>query len=474
MSPHQRRLSRSTLPAASAQPEVSAEGIGVVHLGIGAFARAHSLVFTSRAMARTGDLGWGCIGVTQRSRDVVDQLGPQDGLYSVLVRDGADSRLQVLDVVRELLFAGGQPAEVTARLADPRVRVVTLTVTEKGYRYELSEAGVEKTSVVGQLVRGLADRRRADAGPISLLSCDNLAGNGEVLRRAVLDYGDAVDPALASWIADTVAFPSSMVDRITPATTAADLDEAERLLGLRDEGVVVTEPFSQWVVEDAFTAGRPAWETAGVTLTDDVTPYEMMKLRLLNGSHSTMAYLGLLMGHTYVADAAGDPGLLAVVARLMRDDVEPGLPVPEGFDVRAYQDQLVSRWHNEAVRHRLAQIAMDGTQKIPNRWFAPIRERLAAGDSPVATTLGLAAWMRFVSARASDDGQSLPLDDPLDSAISVALQGKSSPEAVMSALFGLREVFGDLGDDPALRALVLGHLETLTRHGARAAASALA
>ena len=473
MNPSQRRLSRSTLAAASVQPLASADDVGIVHLGIGAFARAHSLVFTARAMAAAGGRGWGYCGVTQRSRDVIDQLGPQDGLYSVLVRDGSHSHLEVVDVVRELLFAAEQPDELTRRLAAPSTRVVTLTVTEKGYRYDRAAAGQETSSVVGQLVRGLAARRAADAGPLSLLSCDNLAGNGEVLRAAVLDYTDAVDPALARWIGDSVAFPSSMVDRITPATTPTDLDEAEQLLGLRDEGVVVTEPFSQWVVEDTFAAGRPAWDTAGVTLTDDVTPYEMMKLRLLNGSHSAMAYLGLLAGHTYVADVASDPTLMAVVRRLMRDDVEPGLPVPQGFDVRAYEDQLVARWHNEAVRHRLAQIAMDGSQKIPNRWFGPVRERLAAGGSPEATALALAAWMRFVSARTTDDGRALDLDDPFSEQISVALQGKSSPEQVMSALLDLRDVFGDLGDDATVRALVLSHLETLTRHGALAAASAL-
>ena len=240
----------------------------MVHLGIGAFARAHSLVFTARAMAAAGGLGWGYCAVTQRSRDVIDQLGPQDGLYSVLVRDGAHSSVEVVDVVRELLFAAGQPDELTARLAAPATRVVTLTVTEKGYRHDRATAGCAETRVVGgrppvtsRQLAGLAARRRRGAGSVTLLSCDNLAGNGEVLRRSVARLRRGRRPeSLPAWVADNVAFPSSMVDRITPATTPDDLDEAEQLLGLRDEGVVVTEPFSQWVVEDTFAAGRPAWE----------------------------------------------------------------------------------------------------------------------------------------------------------------------------------------------------------------------
>ena len=468
------RLSRATLDrvASALRPpyDPASLEVGIVHLGIGAFARAHGLVFSQAAMAASGDTGWGYCGVTQRSTDVIDQLGPQDGLYTVLVRDGSSTDLQMVGAVRELLFAANQPDELTARLAAPATRLVTLTVTEKGYRYELSAAGREQTSVVGQLVRGLAARRAADAGPLSLLSCDNLAGNGEVLRRAVLDYGAAVDAALVAWIADNVAFPSSMVDRITPATTEADLAQAAELLGLRDEGVVVTEPFSQWVVEDRFAAGRPAWELAGVTLTDDVAPYEAIKLRLLNGSHSTLAYLGLLAGHELVFDAIADPAIGHAVTRLMSDDVAPTLAVPEGFDVTAYQLQLRQRWHNQAIRHRLAQIAMDGSQKLPNRLFGPIRERLAAGGVPSAATLGLAAWIRFVSAGVSDSGQPLALEDPLADRLRTAA---ASPRGVMAGLFEVREVFGDLGDDPAVRDLVAGHLDTLTRHGAIAAARAL-
>lgn len=461
--------------------------VGIVHLGLGAFARAHGLVFTERAMAASGDATWAYCGVTQRSRSVLDQLEPQDGLFTVLVRSGDEARPHVVGAARDLLFAGGDPDGLTSRLAAPGTRVVTLTVTEKGYRHDPSTghlqasdpdvsadaAGREPVTVVGQLVRGLAARRAADAGPISLLSCDNLSGNGTVLRAVVLDYCSLVPDgaALAAWVEANVAFPSSMVDRIVPATTAADRDEAARLLGLADEGVVVTEPFAQWVIEDSFTAGRPAWELAGATLTDDVAPYEHLKLRLLNGSHSTMAYLGLLAGYELVSEAVRDPAIAGVVERLMVDDMTPTLDVPEGFDVAAYRDQLRSRWDNVAVRHRLAQIASDGSQKLPNRFVAPITQRLAAGASPAAATLGIAAWVRYVAAGRSDDGSPLALDDPIADRLQ---QAASNPDGPVTGLLGVREIFGKLGQSSELRALVQEHYDTLTRHGAIAAARSVA
>jgi fructuronate reductase len=483
------RLSLTTLarvdPAFAPPVDPQALSLGIVHLGLGAFARAHGLVFTQGAIAATGDTGWGYCGVTQRSRTVLDQLEPQDGLYSVLVRDGSAARPGVVATARELLYAGDSADTLTARIAAPATRLVTLTVTEKGYRHEPSTgrlraedevmadaAGRPPRTVVGQLVRGLAARRAADAGPISLLSCDNLSGNGDVLRAVVHDFCALLgDDHLSGWIADNVAFPSSMVDRITPATTAQDLTETAWILGLVDEGVVVTEPFSQWVVQDTFAAGRPAWDLAGATLTEDVAPYERIKLRLLNGSHSTLAYLGALAGYEYVAEAIDDPAISGAVQKLMDEDVAPTLVVPDGFDLPGYQQQLRARWGNSAVRHRLVQIAMDGSQKLPNRLLGTIRERLAAGAEPQAAALGVAAWMRYVTAGTADDGSPLTVDDPL--AARLAQAAASTPAAVVEGLLGVVEVFGDLAGDDRFRALVTGHLETLTRYGAIAAAKAV-
>jgi fructuronate reductase len=486
------RLSLATLsrlaPAFAPPVDPRALSVGVVHLGLGAFARAHGLVFTQSAIAATGDTGWGYCGVTQRSRSVLDQLAPQDGLYTVLVRDGATVTPGVVATARELLFAGDSADVLTDRLAAPATRLVTLTVTEKGYRHDpatrqlrtsdpevlADAAGRSPVTVPGQLVRGLAARRAADAGPVSLLSCDNLSGNGEVLRCVVLGFCDLLpDDGLASWIADNVAFPSAMVDRMVPATTDADRKETATLLGLEDEGVVVAEPFSQWVVQDTFAAGRPAWHLVGATLTADVEPYERIKLRLLNASHSTIAYLGALAGYTYIAEAIGDPAIGVAIERLMAQDMTPTLSVPDGFDVAAYQAQLRERFANAALLHTTRQIAMDGSHKLPVRLLGAIRERLTVGANPRAATLGVAAWMRYVAAGTADDGTPLTLDDPLADRLREAVGGATSPAAVVAALVGVTEVFGDLGDDTTFRSLVTDHLDTLTRYGALAAARAL-
>jgi fructuronate reductase len=459
---------------------------GIVHLGIGAFHRAHQAVFTEDAIAAAGG-DWGICGVTQRSRGVVDQLRPQDGLYSVL-EHGGGTHLRVVGSVRDLLFAAEEGDRLRVALAAPDTRVVTLTVTEKGYRHDPATGRLRPTdpdvvadlagglprTVVGRLVRGLQARRAADAGPITLLSCDNLPANGAVLRGLVTDFCAALPTAegepLAEWVAASVRFPSSMVDRIVPATTDEDRAEAARLLGLEDRGVVVTEPFSQWVVEDDFAAGRPAWERAGAVLTDDVTPYEAMKLRLLNGSHSTIAYLGALAGHAHVADAVRDPGIACVVARLMADDVVPTLAVPAGFDVVAYQRELLDRFANASLRHRTAQIAMDGTQKLPQRLLGTIADRLAAGARPRFACLGVAAWMRYVSSGRAEDGTALTVDDPLADRLRELTASAGSPAAVADALLSMEEVFGsELPADPVFRDLVVDALQHLTRGGVAAA-----
>jgi fructuronate reductase len=476
------RLSLGALPdlPAAQRPLVDprALGVGIVHLGIGAFHRAHQAVFTEEAVAAAGG-DWGICGVTQRSRAVLDQLQPQDGLYSVLVR-GEDTSLRVAGAVRDLLFAAEEGERLRALLAASTTRLVTLTVTEKGYRHDPATGRLRRTdpdvaadltgdapprTVVGQLVRGLQARRAADAGPITLLSCDNLPSNGGVLRGLVTEFCEALPDggSLAAWVAESVAFPSSMVDRIVPATTDEDRAEAARLLGVSDQGVVVTEPFRQWVVEDHFAAGRPAWERAGAVLTADVAPYEAMKLRLLNGSHSTLAYLGALAGHAYVADAMADPGIAGVVAHLMADDVEPTLAVPDGFDVAAYQQELIERFHNPALHHRTVQIAMDGTQKLPQRLLGTIRDRLTAGAEPRFACLGVAAWMRYVSTADT-------VDDPMADRLKELTAQATTPQATVDALLSLKEVFGeDLPSDARFRTLVTDALEALTKGGVAAA-----
>lgn len=477
--------SLESLPPASA-PRVDPRslGVGIVHLGIGAFHRAHQAVCTEDAIAAGGG-EWGICGVTQRSRAVVDQLGPQDGLYTLIVRDGAAERLRVVGSVREVRWAQADAEGLLERIAAPATRVVTLTVSEKGYHHDpatnrlrsdspeiaadLADGGTR--TVLGQLVAGLDRRRHAHGAPVSIVCCDNLPHNGTVLAGLVREFAARRgDERLLGWLAESVRFPATMVDRITPATTGADRAGVAEALGVRDEGAVVTEPFSQWVIEDDFAAERPAWELGGATLTADVRPYEHIKLRMLNGSHSTLAYLGILAGHQFAADAAApDRPLAALLRRLMMTEVAPTLAVPAGFDLAAYAEDVLRRFANPALRHRLAQICMDGSQKLPQRLLGTIRDRRRAGTEPVIATLGVAAWMRFVSARRSDGGRGLVVEDPLADEIADRLAGREAPEQVVDALLALRQVFDEeLAGDAVLRDLLVEHLRRLAGDGAEA------
>jgi fructuronate reductase len=465
--------------------------VGIVHLGIGAFHRAHQAIYTEHAIAAEGG-DWGICGVTQRSPAVVEQLAPQDGLYTLSQRDGAGESLRVIGAVRETLWVQADPEAVMERMAAPATRVVSLTVTEKGYHHDPATNRLDLSSpdvaadltdggartVVAQLARGLARRRVGDGGPVTVLCCDNLPDNGRVLRGLVADFVHRLpeDDGLGDWIAANVTFPSSMVDRITPATTAEDLARIAAALGARDEGAVVTEPFTQWVIEDDFAAGRPAWERGGAILTDDVRPYEQIKLRLLNGSHSTLAYLGQLADCEFMADAVRpDAPFAAVVRRLMTIDLAPTLTVPDGFDLPAYQAQLFERFANPELRHRTSQVAMDGSQKLPARLLAPILERRRAGDEPVAATLAVAAWMRFVSARRSDSGRALTVDDPLADEIVERLRGREEAETVVDTLLGFQQIFdAELAADAQWRALLIDHLTALVRDGAERTARRVA
>jgi len=270
-----------------------------------------------------------------------------------------------------------------------------------------------------------------------------------------------------AWIADNVTFPSTMVDRIVPASVAADFADVERVLGLEDRGAVVAEPFSQWVIEDVFRSPRPRWEHAGALLTRDVTPYETMKLRLLNGAHSALAYLGMLAGHEYVADVVAVDDVARYVRALMDADATPTLEVPAGFDVARYKDDLMARFANQALRHRTEQIGMDGSQKLPQRLLGTIRDRRASGALPRCAVLAVAAWMRLVSAGVDDSGRPVTVDDPLKERFAGAVAGADSPRQIVDALLGVGEIFGDdVQDDRVLRQLLVDDIDALARNGA--------
>lgn len=479
------RLSLATLGQARAdvrRPRFDPRGLGVgiVHLGCGAFHRAHQAMHTQAAIEAAGG-DWGIAAVSLRSDDVPLALAPQDGLYTVLERGGVSPRPTVNATLRAVI-GPRRLGDAVAAIAAPRTRIVSLTVTEKGYCRDAATGTLDEDhpdiradlagldmprSAPGVLVAGLAARRAAGAGGLAVLSCDNLPENGGATRRVVTRFAALRDPALAAWIADEVDFPSSMVDRIVPATTESDRAEVMSLLGMRDEACVVAEPFSQWVIEDRFRAGRPAWEDGGATPVADVAPFERMKLRLLNGSHSTLAYLGYLAGHQTVAEAIAAPGFAALVERLW-DEIAPTLALPAGADLNAYRRATLSRFANPHLRHRTWQIAMDGTQKLPQRLLAPIRDNLAAGRQIGFAALGVAAWMRYVR---GIDGRGAPIDirDPL--AAELARHAGGGAAARVEGLLGLAQVFGtDLPKAAEFRALLVMWLERLEREGAAAVA----
>jgi fructuronate reductase len=472
------------LPADVARPgyDVRAARVGIVHLGIGAFHRAHQAVYVDDRLA-AGERDWAICGASLRSPDTSDALGPQDGLYTVAIRSAEGERLRVVGAVRRLLVAPSDPEALLQAMSDPAVRIVSLTVTEKGYCHDPATGTLREDhpdivadlrtplaprSAPGFLVEALRRRRDARAKPFTVLCCDNLPANGRTVAAVVRRLAELREPALGRWIADEVAFPSTMVDRIVPATTDADRRAIAERLRLEDAWPVMTEPFSQWVIEDRFANGRPRLEEAGAELVADVAPYELMKLRLLNGSHSTLAYLGYLAGYETVSDTVANLAFARLIRRLMDEEITPTLTVPPGADLSRYKASLLERFANPALKHRTWQIAMDGSQKLPQRLLGTIRDRLRAGAPIERLGLGVAAWMRYVLG-VDEAGRPIDVRDPMSARL-LDLAQAAGPEAdrLAPALFGVREVFGeDLPQDPRFATAVTGALGRLLAHGAR-------
>ncbi len=459
----------------------AAQKIGIVHLGIGAFHRAHQAAFVDERMA-AGERDWAILGASLRAPDTRDALAPQDGLYTLAERDAEGERARIVGAVTRLLVAPESPADLLEAMTAPQVRIVSLTVTEKGYchdpatgelredhpdiRHDLAAPGLPR-SAPGFLVEALARRRAAGIPPFTVLCCDNLPANGKLLRRITGRLAGLRDAGLGHFIENEVAFPCTMVDRIVPATTPADREAVAVRLGLSDAWPVVTEPFRQWVIEDEFTAGRPRFEEAGAELVADAAPYEAMKLRLLNGSHSALAYLGYLAGHATVAEAMAAPGFAPFIRGLMDHEISPTLRVPARTDLAAYKAALLRRFSNPALQHRTLQIAMDGSQKIPQRLLATVHARLDDGAPITRLALALAAWMRFVSGT-DEQGRAMDVRDPLAGRLrALADAAGPSPEALVPALLGVREIFEPaLAADPRLAGAIRAALSTLYRDGA--------
>ena len=473
----------STLPASVERPSYGPAtlGIGIVHLGIGAFHRAHQAVYSDAAIALAGG-DWGICGVSLKSATVRDQLAPQDGLYTVRTVSQTGDLWRVIGSVRELLFAPQQMADVIARIARAETKIVSLTVTEKGYCANVGtreplwdhpdivndlQHASQPVNVLGVLAAGLHERFRKRGAPLTILCCDNLPENGAVLGALVHQFINRRYPQIMPWLRENVRFPSSMVDRIVPATKPADLADAATALGAEDLGVVRAEPYSQWVIEDSFAAERPAWDAVGVQFVVDVKPFEKMKLRLLNGSHSLMAYLGYLAGYDSIAQTIADPAFKRLVNALMRG-AEATLEPIDGVDFAAYGAQLISRFGNPANGHRCAQVAMDGSQKIPQRWLAVAAERLANGEDINAIALATAAWIRYVYGSNELD-EKIAIHDPLVNEF-VAIAEKHPYDALSfaDAVLRIESVFGALGRNPAFAAPVKRYVSQLFRDGAQA------
>ncbi|QUS36225.1 mannitol dehydrogenase family protein [Falsirhodobacter algicola] len=447
-----------------------AHGTGIVHLGLGAFHKAHQAACTDAALAASGG-DWRIIGVSLRSRAAVDALNGQDGRFTLIERgEGGTARI-IASIARGLTGADGM-GPILAAMTAPECRIVTLTVTEKAYGLDRATGGCDPahpavaadlrdpahpTGVLGLLVRALSVRRAAGTAPFTVLCCDNLPSNGRLLRGAVVDAARRTDPALADWIAAKVAFPSSMVDRITPAATAETWAEAAALTGRPDPAAVETEAFHQWVIEDDFPLGRPDWEAGGAIFVSDVTPYEDMKLRMLNGAHSMLAYAGFHAGHRFVRDVITDPALSRLVLRHLRAAGATLGPLP-GIDIDAYTDRLMRRFANPAIAHETFQIAMDGTEKMPQRIFAPALAARAAGQDLRPFAFAAAAWMRHV-AGATHDTPPYDLRDPRAAEMRAALGAGGSVAAALSALPGI--VPPALAADPAWQAPLREMLEAM-------------
>ena len=470
------RLSNATLdhlPPSVARPDYDRAAVtpGIVHIGPGAFHRAHQAAYVDAILKQ--DPRWGISEVALNSTGVADALAPQDGLYTLALLD-AQTDYRVIGSIAELLTAT-QGAAILARIAAPTTRLVTTTVTEKGYLLagdggldmahpaivrEMDGAG--PSTLPGWLVAGLAARRAAGSGAITLMACDNLADNGQKFSRAVRDLAAARDPDLARWIDDHVRFPSTMVDSITPATDDAQRANVRAATGLDDAWPIQREAFTQWVIEDDFAADRPPLEAAGVQFTRDVRGFENAKLRLLNGAHSTLAYVGLLLGLTTVRDAMADPTLAAFAGKLMREDIAPSIVPPAEMVLDDYIAAILRRFANPAIAHLLAQIAWDGSQKLPYRLLDTIRDARAAGRPIARLAIPIAAWLRFIDLRRRS-GETL-VDPQAD-----ALLGRAGDVA---ALLDLRTIFGDLSDDSAFRAAVTDAYARLAPDGDLRAAMA--
>ncbi|WP_353315370.1 mannitol dehydrogenase family protein [Shimia sp. NS0008-38b] len=433
----------------------SGPATGIVHLGLGAFFRAFGCVYVADAMKESGG-DWGIVGVSLRSPNTRDALRPQNWTYTAvtLAEDSAVPRK--IDVLNDVLVATEDPKAVLDAMVDPAVKIVSLTVTEKGYCHNPATGMLNPdhpdvqhdlthdvpVSAIGFLMRALQIRRAAGTAPFTVLSCDNLPENGRVVRGVVLEMARQIDPGLADWIAAEGRFPCTMVDRITPATTQDDISHVAALTGTADAAPVMHEPFSQWAIEDDFVGGeRPDFAAAGAELLADVTAHEHMKLRMLNGTHSALAYTGYLAGYETIDQTIADP-VFTAYARALWKEIIPAVIPPVGVSLETYAGELLARYANPAIRHSTWQIAMDGSQKLPQRLLGTLRENLADGRASPCLCLAVAAWMRYVSGT-DESGELIDVRDPLAMQLRGIATAQKTTADIVSAMLSVREIFDE-------------------------------
>ena len=463
------RLGSATLarlPQAIERPGYDREKVevGVVHIGPGAFHRAHQAVVLDDILRR-GDLRWGVTGLSLRSPTLRDALQPQDGLYTLAVSQAGETRRRVIGSIREVIALDASPIPLVEALARQSTRLVTLTITEAGY---VAPAPRKPATAAGLIAAALMTRRGRGLGGLTVLACDNLEGAGRRLEELVCATAAAIDPDMPDWIAANVCFPACMVDRITPATTAADIEAFSSYAGVEDRAMVRTEAFSQWVIEDRFAGPRPEFESVGVQVVSDVAPFSKAKLRLLNGAHSAMAYLGGLAGLTYVHEFVQNPAGAAYVERLW-DEAEETLGPTVGLDLAAYRMRLMARFRDPAIAHALAQIAIDGSLKLPPRLVSSLAVRTERGLPSPAIDLAIAGWVKWQSGR-DDAGASVEVRDAGGGALRRRLARLSAPEQRIGALLNEVSIIpAPLAADTRLRAELVDALRRLDAKGARAA-----
>lgn len=459
--------------------------VGIVHIGLGAFHRAHQAVYIEKNLNRNLGGNWGICAVNIRSNSkLVDQLKVNDCRYHIAEYTDSDhAHLREVNAIRDVLFAGEDKDALFERLLSPNTKIVTLTVTEKGYyvtpsdkklrlddpsiQHDIQSPAQPKTAP-GILVEALFRRKELGLAAFTVLSCDNMPNNGALTRAAVCELAAYRSTEFAQWVQDSVAFPSSMVDRIVPAMSDESQKRLHAELSCDDQNAVMCEAFSQWVVEDNFPLGRPDWELDGVQMVDDVHPFETMKLRLLNGSHSLLAYVGCAAKLETVADAVADPKFIALIRHYMTFEALPTLDMPDGIDVQNYIESLISRFANDSLQHKLSQIAMDGSQKIPQRWLAGGEELLVQQKNLSATALGVAAWILYAGGK-DIEGNPHKVDDPMSQTLSELHTLHKTPEDLIRSVLAIHDIFPKaFSEDEAFFKTVLTTYLTMTSNGVAA------